>query len=58
MMIFRLLAMLAALAAAIPFTARAQDWPNRPIRFIVPYPAGGSTDVGARVIGEIGRAHV
>jgi tripartite-type tricarboxylate transporter receptor subunit TctC len=52
MMIFRLLAMLAALAAAIPFTARAQDWPNRPIRFIVPYPAGGSTDVGARVIGE------
>jgi tripartite-type tricarboxylate transporter receptor subunit TctC len=33
-------------------TAQAQDWPNRPIRFIVPYPAGGSTDVGARVVGE------
>ena len=30
----------------------AQDWPSRPIRFIVPYPAGGSTDVGARVIGD------
>jgi tripartite-type tricarboxylate transporter receptor subunit TctC len=31
---------------------QAKDWPNRPIRFIVPFPAGGSTDVGARVIGE------
>ena len=30
----------------------AQDWPSRPIRFIVPFPAGGSTDVAARVIGE------
>jgi tripartite-type tricarboxylate transporter receptor subunit TctC len=32
--------------------AQAQEWPNRSIRFIVPYPAGGSTDVGARVIGD------
>jgi tripartite-type tricarboxylate transporter receptor subunit TctC len=31
---------------------QAKDWPNRPVRFIVPFPAGGSTDVGARVIGE------
>jgi tripartite-type tricarboxylate transporter receptor subunit TctC len=31
---------------------RAQEWPSRPVRFIVPFPAGGSTDVGARVIGE------
>src|SRR5713226_6137979 len=30
----------------------AQDWPNRPVRFIVPFPAGGSTDVAARVVGE------
>jgi tripartite-type tricarboxylate transporter receptor subunit TctC len=43
---------LALLALAIPTLAQAQDWPNRPIRFIVPYPAGGSTDVGARVIGD------
>jgi len=33
-------------------TAQAQDWPVRPIRFIVPFPAGGSTDVGARVIAD------
>ena len=57
MIICRLLAMLAVLVgvvfgAAVPFTAHAQDWPNRPIRFIVPYPAGGSTDVGARVIAD------
>lgn len=45
-------AAVAALVAA-SFAAHAQDgWPNRPIRFIVPYPAGGSTDVGARVIAE------
>jgi tripartite-type tricarboxylate transporter receptor subunit TctC len=37
---------------ATPMMTNAQDWPNRPIRFIVPYPAGGSTDVGARVIAD------
>ena len=43
---------IALLALAIPISSQAQEWPNRPIRFIVPYPAGGSTDVGARVIGD------
>src|SRR3954452_5519831 len=42
--------------AALPFgtisTARAQSYPVKPVRFIVPFPAGGSTDVGARVIAE------
>src|SRR5712672_268070 len=32
--------------------ATAQSYPARPIRVIVPFPAGGSTDVGARVIAE------
>ena len=46
-------AVLASLAlVAAPLTAAAQDWPNRPIHFIVPFPAGGSTDLGARVVGE------
>ena len=40
------------LILVIPLAAEAQEWPNRPIRFIVPFPAGGSTDVAARVIGE------
>jgi tripartite-type tricarboxylate transporter receptor subunit TctC len=40
-----------ALAAA-PLAAAAQDWPARPVHFVVPFPAGGSTDVGARVVAE------
>jgi tripartite-type tricarboxylate transporter receptor subunit TctC len=52
MTIARALAALVALTALVPMHAPAQEWPNRPIRFIVPYPAGGSTDVGARVIGD------
>jgi tripartite-type tricarboxylate transporter receptor subunit TctC len=41
-----------ALAVAMSAAAAAQDWPSRPVRFIVPFPAGGSTDVGARLVGE------
>lgn len=29
-------------------TAHAKDWPSRPITVIVPYPAGGGADIGAR----------
>lgn len=32
--------------------ATAQDFPNRPLRFIVPFPPGGGTDLMARVIGR------
>ena len=32
--------------------AQAQDWPQKPVRFIVPYPPGGGTDVIARIIQE------
>src|SRR5262245_13398857 len=40
------------LVAAMPAASEAQDWPSRTVRFIVPFPAGGSTDVAARVIAE------
>ena len=44
---------LAAIAAVSTLTgASAQPYPNKPIRFIVPFPAGGSTDVAARLVGE------
>ena len=44
-----LLALVAA--AALPLAAAAQDhWPSKPIRIVVPYPAGGSTDQMARAI--------
>jgi tripartite-type tricarboxylate transporter receptor subunit TctC len=47
------LARLAALSAAgaAPF-ARAQTYPNQSIRWVVPYPAGGGTDVLARTLAE------
>lgn len=32
--------------------ARAQTFPERPIRWIVPYPPGGSTDILTRIIGQ------
>ena len=42
-----------ALAIFAPSIAAAADqWPDRPIHFIVPFPAGGSTDVAARVVGD------
>jgi tripartite-type tricarboxylate transporter receptor subunit TctC len=37
-------------AAFIAVTAQAQDYPNRLLRFVVPYPAGGLTDRLARVL--------
>jgi tripartite-type tricarboxylate transporter receptor subunit TctC len=46
-------AVVAFLLAAIAGGALAQqDFPNRPIRFIVPYPAGGSTTYTARLVGQ------
>ena len=32
------------------FAASAQDWPAKPVHFIVPYPPGGGTDVIARIV--------
>ena len=38
------------LALGVAQTALAQAFPNRPIRIVVPYPAGGATDQMARII--------
>jgi tripartite-type tricarboxylate transporter receptor subunit TctC len=46
---------LAAGAAALPAlsrAARAQAYPTRPVTIVVPYPAGGPTDVVARIMAE------
>jgi tripartite-type tricarboxylate transporter receptor subunit TctC len=36
----------------VPVLAQAQGWPSRPVHFIVPFPAGGPTDIVARSIGS------
>ncbi|MCB4822865.1 tripartite tricarboxylate transporter substrate binding protein [Roseicella aerolata] len=45
----RTLLALTAAGLAAPSVLRAQSWPDRPIRLIVPWPPGGSTDTIARI---------
>ncbi len=42
------------LALSLPWAgiARANNYPDKPVRFLVPYPAGGGTDVIARIVQE------
>jgi len=42
----------AACLAAAGAASHAQDWPSRPIRMLVGFPAGGPTDVVARIVSE------
>jgi tripartite-type tricarboxylate transporter receptor subunit TctC len=49
-MIRTLLAALAALGIALAHPAAAQPYPNRPVKIIVPTPAGGPVDVMARIL--------
>ena len=42
----------AASLAGVALAAQAQNYPSKPIRIIVPYPAGGTSDILARSIGQ------
>src|SRR5688500_8896058 len=48
----RALAFGLVLAVGVGSSALAQTYPNRPIRMIAPFPAGGLVDVLARAVGE------
>ncbi len=51
---FRLAVVIAALltACSVMPTARADDYPARPITLVVPYTPGGSTEILARIVGQ------
>jgi tripartite-type tricarboxylate transporter receptor subunit TctC len=46
------LALAAIVLCVLPTAALAQAWPNKPIKMIVPFPAGGGTDFMARVVAQ------
>ena len=41
-------------ASALPLTAKAQNFPNRTITIVVPYPPGGPIDALARLLAQEG----
>ena len=43
---------LLAMPLFVPLAAQAQAWPSKPMRWLVPYPAGGGSDFLARTIGQ------
>jgi len=45
-------ALIASAWIGLPFAAQAADYPSKPIRFVVPYTAGGTTDLVARTVGQ------
>ena len=50
--------LLAAAMAAFATVAQAQQFPNRPVTLIVPWPAGGSTDIGMRALAAATEKHL
>src|SRR5262245_33868277 len=46
------LALLLALLASEPGPARAQNYPDRPVKVIVPFPAGGTADAVPRLLAD------
>ena len=44
--------LIVAALATVALNASAQQWPSKPVRIVVPYPPGGSSDIIARAISQ------
>lgn len=49
-----LITLACTLATAIISPAQAQPWPAKPVGLLAPFPPGGSTDMIARTLGDLG----
>lgn len=50
--------LIAAIVSVLAAPAFAQDYPTKPVTLIVPWPAGGSTDIAMRAIAEAASKHL
>jgi tripartite-type tricarboxylate transporter receptor subunit TctC len=48
----RVLLALAVCLAGWPVSGETQEYPNKPIRFVVPWPPGGGADIASRIVGQ------
>jgi tripartite-type tricarboxylate transporter receptor subunit TctC len=55
---FRLFALAVAALGLAGTAAQAQDYPTKPVNWVVPYPPGGTTDILARLIGQYLSEHL
>src|SRR5258708_33123142 len=48
----RVLLALVVFLAGWPASGEGQEYPNKPIRFVVPWPPGGGADIASRIVGQ------